>query len=52
MPPSTPSWAPGRISIAAAGKATDDGFTSYTAQVGTPPRTRSGDHGAAATRSR
>ncbi len=30
------------------GKATDDGFTSYTAQVGgVPPRTRWGDYGAA-----
>lgn len=32
-----------------AGLAADDGFTSYTAQVGgTPPRTRWGDYGAAA----
>jgi hypothetical protein len=32
-----------------AGAAPDDGFTSYTAQVGgTPPRTRWGDYGAAA----
>ncbi|WP_020141960.1 hypothetical protein [Terracoccus sp. 273MFTsu3.1] len=38
----------GPISIAAAGKATDDGFTSYKAQVGSPPRTRWGDYGAAA----
>jgi hypothetical protein len=30
------------------GKATDDGFTSYKAQVGNPPRTRWGDYGAAA----
>ncbi|MGN6753854.1 MAG: hypothetical protein ACTHJJ_15035 [Intrasporangium sp.] len=30
------------------GKATDDGFTSYKAQVGAPPRTRWGDYGAAA----
>ena len=30
------------------GKATDDGFTSYAAQVGSPPRTRWGDYGAAA----
>jgi hypothetical protein len=26
----------------------DDGFTSYKSQVGTPPRTRWGDYGAAA----
>jgi len=38
----------GPISIAAAGQATDDGFTSYKAQVGNPPRTRWGDYGAAA----
>jgi hypothetical protein len=38
----------GPISIAAAGKATDDGFTSYKSQVGNPPRTRWGDYGAAA----
>lgn len=31
-----------------AGQATDDGFTSYKAQVGNPPRTRWGDYGAAA----
>jgi hypothetical protein len=30
------------------GKATDDGFTSYASQVGSPPRTRWGDYGAAA----
>jgi hypothetical protein len=30
------------------GAATDDGFTSYKSQVGTPPRTRWGDYGAAA----
>ena len=30
------------------GQATDDGFTSYKAQVGNPPRTRWGDYGAAA----
>jgi hypothetical protein len=30
-----------------AGQATDDGFTSYKAQVGNPPRTRWGDYGAA-----
>lgn len=30
------------------GKAVDDGFTSYKAQVGNPPRTRWGDYGAAA----
>jgi len=31
-----------------AGAAQDDGFTSYKAQVGAPPRTRWGDYGAAA----
>jgi hypothetical protein len=30
------------------GQAVDDGFTSYRSQVGTPPRTRWGDYGAAA----
>jgi hypothetical protein len=30
-----------------AGQAQDDGFTSYKAQVGNPPRTRWGDYGAA-----
>ena len=30
------------------GAAQDDGFTSYKAQVGSPPRTRWGDYGAAA----
>src|SRR5439155_33936 len=29
------------------GATTDDGFTSYKAQVGNPPRTRWGDYGAA-----
>jgi hypothetical protein len=38
----------GTVKIAAAGAATDDGFTSYKAQVGDPPRTRWGDYGAAA----
>jgi hypothetical protein len=38
----------GAVHIAAAGVATDDGFTSYKAQVGNPPRTRWGDYGAAA----
>jgi hypothetical protein len=39
----------GDVQIAAAGAATDDGFTSYKAQVGgNPPRTRWGDYGAAA----
>jgi hypothetical protein len=38
----------GPISVAAAGAATDDGFTSYKAQVGNPPRTRWGDYSAAA----
>jgi hypothetical protein len=32
----------------ATGAAPDDGFTSYKAQVGNPPRTRWGDYGAAA----
>ena len=32
----------------ALGAAPDDGFTSYAAQVGSPPRTRWGDYGAAA----
>jgi hypothetical protein len=34
--------------IAAEGAGLDDGFTSYKAQVGDPPRTRWGDYGAAA----
>ena len=34
--------------VIAKGKAPDDGFTSYKAQVGNPPRTRWGDYGAAA----
>ena len=38
----------GAVHIAAAGAATDDGFTSYKSQVGDPPRTRWGDYGAAA----
>jgi len=38
----------GEVQIVAAGAATDDGFTSYKAQVGNPPRTRWGDYGAAA----
>ena len=38
----------GPVSMAAAGQATNDGFTSYGAQVGPPPRTRWGDYGAAA----
>ena len=38
----------GDVQIAAAGMATDDGFTSYKSQVGNPPRTRWGDYGAAA----
>jgi hypothetical protein len=38
---------PGEIHIAAAGRGPDDGFTSYAAEVGTPPRTRWGDYGAA-----
>jgi hypothetical protein len=38
----------GPIAVAAAGAAPDDGFTSYKAQVGNPPRTRWGDYSAAA----
>ena len=38
----------GDIHIAAAGLGPDDGFTSYKAFVGNPPRTRWGDYGAAA----
>src|SRR5262245_53557231 len=38
----------GDIHIAAEGVGLDDGFTSYKAQVGNPPRTRWGDYGAAA----
>jgi hypothetical protein len=38
----------GPIHIAAEGVGLDDGFTSYKAQVGNPPRTRWGDYGAAA----
>lgn len=38
---------PGEIHIAAAGLGPDDGFTSYAAFVGSPPRTRWGDYGAA-----
>lgn len=36
------------IAPGGAGAAPDDGFTSYKAQVGNPPRTRWGDYGAAA----
>ena len=38
----------GDVHVIAAGAAADDGFTSYKAQVGNPPRTRWGDYGAAA----
>jgi hypothetical protein len=38
----------GATHIIATGAARDDGFTSYKAQVGNPPRTRWGDYGAAA----
>jgi hypothetical protein len=38
----------GPIHIAAAGLGPDDGFTSYKAEVGNPPRTRWGDYGATA----
>ena len=37
----------GEIHVAAAGVGPDDGFTSYKAFVGNPPRTRWGDYGAA-----
>ncbi|HSB01088.1 MAG TPA: hypothetical protein VLE49_10590, partial [Anaerolineales bacterium] len=37
------------IHVAAAGLGVDDGFTSYKAFVGDPPRTRWGDYGAAVT---
>jgi hypothetical protein len=37
----------GDVHIAAAGLGPDDGFTSYKAFVGDPPRTRWGDYGAA-----
>jgi len=39
----------GPIHIASAGLGPDDGFTSYKAFVGDPPRTRWGDYGAAVT---
>ncbi len=39
----------GPIHVAAAGQGPDDGFTSYKAFVGNPPRTRWGDYGAAVT---
>ena len=39
----------GPIHVAAAGAGVDDGFTSYKAFVGDPPRTRWGDYGAAVT---
>ena len=41
------SGAVGPIRVAAAGIGVDDGFTSYKAFVGDPPRTRWGDYGAA-----
>ena len=37
----------GAVHVAAAGVGVDDGFTSYKAFVGDPPRTRWGDYGAA-----
>ena len=39
----------GPIHLAARGLGPDDGFTSYKAFVGDPPRTRWGDYGAAVT---
>ena len=41
------AWFVVKPTMSAAGQATDDGFTSYQAQVGNPPRTRWGDDGAA-----
>jgi hypothetical protein len=38
----------GPVHVAQEGAGLDDGFTSYKAQVGDPPRTRWGDYGAAA----
>jgi hypothetical protein len=38
----------GEIHVVAEGSGPDDGFTSYKAYVGDPPRTRWGDYGAAA----
>jgi hypothetical protein len=38
----------GAVHVIAAGKGPSDGFTSYKAFVGDPPRTRWGDYGAAA----
>jgi hypothetical protein len=43
-----PANGAGAVHIAAEGVGLDDGFTSYKAQVGDPPRTRWGDYGAAA----
>jgi hypothetical protein len=37
----------GAVHVAKAGVGPDDGFTSYKAFVGNPPRTRWGDYGAA-----
>ena len=37
----------GPVQVAAEGKGVSDGFTSYKAFVGDPPRTRWGDYGAA-----
>lgn len=45
----TANGAVGPVHIAAAGLGPDDGFTSYKAFVGDPPRTRWGDYGAAVT---
>lgn len=39
---------PWNVAPGGEGKAQDDGFTSYKAQVGNPPRTRFGDYSAAA----
>lgn len=39
----------GDVHVAASGLGPDDGFTSYKAFVGDPPRTRWGDYGAAVT---
>ena len=43
------SGSAGPIEVAALGLGVDDGFTSYKAFVGDPPRTRWGDYGAAVT---
>jgi hypothetical protein len=39
----------GQVHVAVEGLGPTDGFTSYKAEVGDPPRTRWGDYGAALT---